>query len=183
VTLIADDADLIQSITEGDTESLSALYERYFDQVYDLAMRTVRNSEVAADIVQNTFLKAWEALGKGQTPVNFKAWLFTIARNLAIDEMRRKKHFAEPQQASTEADAEPDIFEQIDQDRFADPASAIEDKEMVSLVWQCAASLSPKDYSLLDLHLRQGLSADELLRACRCQREVCIRGSRVYAIH
>jgi hypothetical protein len=53
-------------------------------------------------------------------------------------------------------------FARIDSDRSTDPEAIIEDKEVVDLVWSSAAALSPREYSLLDLHLRRGLSTDDL---------------------
>jgi len=139
---------------------LSDLYERHFQSVYDFVLRTVRDPDAAADVVQNTFVKAWETLHRGATPDNIKAWLFTVARNAAIDDIRRRSHIARPRAA----DGEPDdpIYLEVDTDRLSDPEAVLEDRDMVGLVWQAAKALNPKDYSLLDLHLRQGLTPDEL---------------------
>ena len=141
-------------------EALSELYERHFQSVYDFVLRTVRDPDAAADVVQNTFVKAWETLRKGTAPDNVKAWLFTVARNAAIDDIRRRSHFVQ----SRAGDGGPDeaIYLEVDADRLSDPAAVLEDREMVDLVWQAAKALNPRDYSLLDLHLRQGLTPDEL---------------------
>jgi len=53
-------------------------------------------------------------------------------------------------------------FDVVDADRFSDPAEAAEVNAVASLVWQAAAGLDPKQLSLLDLHLRQGLDSGEI---------------------
>ena len=114
-----------------------------------------------ADLVQGTFIKAWENLQKRQVTGNVKAWLYTIARNKSIDELRRNKRLV----TGTDNEAENSAwspYTEIDASRPNDPQAAAEDKELVELVWNSAAALSPKEYSLLDLHLRKGLSADDL---------------------
>src|SRR5579864_972267 len=82
--------------TSSADAALAELYECHFQGVYDFVLRTVRDADTAADVVQNTFVKAWETLRKGTPPDNVKAWLFTVARNAAIDEVRRRSHIAQP---------------------------------------------------------------------------------------
>ena len=65
---------------------------------------------------------------------------------------------------SGEAEEDP-IYTIVDESRLADPSIAAHDQELVDLVWESAAALSPSEYTLLDLHLRQGLDADELSEA------------------
>jgi len=69
-----------------------------------------------------------------------------------------------PYRPTRAGDGGPDeaIYLEVDADRVSDPAAVLEDREMVDLVWQAAKALNPRDYSLLDLHLRQGLTPDEL---------------------
>lgn len=125
-------------------------------------MRTVRNSELASDAVQNTFTKAWESLQKGKPPTHAKAWLYAIARNSAVDEIRvRRRETAGESEGDGEED-ETSGFSVMDTDRYSNPEEAAQDKELVELVWSSAAALSTKDYTLLDLHVRRGLNADEL---------------------
>lgn len=146
----------------GDQDAFAALYDRYFQGVYDFAFRMVRDPDAAADIVQNTFTKSWETLRKGRVANNVKAWLYTVARNTAIDELRHRKRQVTADEAQEFEQARPSLFNQVDASRLSDPQAALQDQELVELVWSSAASLSPKEYSLLDLHLRKGFSADEL---------------------
>lgn len=161
VYLQQSDRQLAAQAGQGDREAFAALYKRYFQDVYDFAARVARDSDIAADVVQSTFVKAWRQLAERQTPDNIKAWLFTVARNAAIDELRYAKRLVSAGDDTGEPNQSYD-FTLVDSSKLANPQATLEDQELVDLVWQSAASLRPKEYSLLDLHVRQGLSAGEL---------------------
>lgn len=158
------DEQLAERAAAGDRRALAALYERYFQGIHDFIGRTTRSPDLAADVVQNTFIKAWDSLRKGKRVANVKAWLFTIARNSAIDELRRGERLV----ALDDRDGEDETawrFAEVDTTRLASPEEVVRDKELVELVWTSASALSSQEYSLLDLHVRQGLSPDELADA------------------
>jgi RNA polymerase sigma factor (sigma-70 family) len=155
------DRELIARAGQGDRAAFEALYERHFRGLYDFALRIVRDADLAADVVQSTFVKAWDAAQKQKGVENVKAWLYTVAHNLAIDELRLRKRFVGPREDEP-PDDEGFPFAIPDPSRLADPAAVVEDRELVALVWDSAAALNPQEYALLDLHLRRGLDADEL---------------------
>jgi RNA polymerase sigma factor (sigma-70 family) len=155
------DEDLALRASGGDKDAFGALYERHYRGVYDLVVRMVREHEQAVDIVQNSFLNAWTNLQKRTVTGNIKAWLYTIARNNAISELRRGKRTVSMGEEMPEGKYPP-AFARIDADRMSDPQSIVADGELVDLVWTSAAALSAREYSLLDLHVRRGLSADDL---------------------
>lgn len=152
------DQDLAHRAGTGDEEAFAALYERHSQRLHDFVLRITRDREAAADLVQAAFVKAWEKFRQGGAVENVKAWLYAVAYNGAIDELRRRKRLAP---VEGEEGALPP-FAEIDESRLSDPQAVVHDKELVELVWNSAAALSPQEYSLLDLHLRQGLTADEL---------------------
>jgi RNA polymerase sigma factor (sigma-70 family) len=139
----------------GDREAFGELYERHYAALYDFSLRMLRDREGAADVVQNTFTRAWPALHKGVRPANVRAWLFGIARNLSLDELRLRTR------VTTNDGLGLGLAELEDVDAF-DPSEVVETKELAELVWTSAADLKPEEYALLDLHVRRGLSADEL---------------------
>lgn len=157
------DADLVEAAQGGDREALAQLYERYFDAVYDFAARMVRNRDEAADIAQETFLKAMNALGGLKQGASFRSWLFSIARNTALNRLERRGR-TRPL-AVIDAEGEEFAFDVVDPSRFASPQEAAEAAAAAKLVWEAAAGLDPRQLSLLDLHLRQGLDAEEIAAA------------------
>src|SRR5215470_7640495 len=85
------DAALIQSTLRGETASYNVLVKRYQRQVYNLAYRMLGNAEDAGDLVQDTFLRAYGALASFRQDASFLTWLYKIASNLCIDQMRARK--------------------------------------------------------------------------------------------
>ena len=150
----SDDA-LAARAAEGDKDAFGELYERHHGELYDFAARMVRDRDTAADVVQNTFTRAWPALRAGTKPGNARAWLFGIARNLSLDELRLRRR------VTTNDGLGLGLAELEDVDAF-DPSEVVETKELAELVWTSAAELKPDDYALLDLYVRRGLNADEL---------------------
>jgi RNA polymerase sigma-70 factor (ECF subfamily) len=85
------DADLVRQTLCGNTAAYNALVQRYQRQVYNLAYRMLGNAEDAGDLVQETFLRAYGALASFRQDASFLTWLYKIASNLCIDQLRSRK--------------------------------------------------------------------------------------------
>jgi len=91
----AGDHELLQRMRQGDESALEALYARYGGLVYTLALRIVGDPELAREVLQDTFLRCWDA-GDAYDPARGRVpwWLMGIARNRAIDLLRSRPHQA-----------------------------------------------------------------------------------------
>jgi len=87
------DIELINKFISGDPASLECLINRYRKQVYTYILLLVKNTHLAEDIFQDTFIKVIKSLdgGKYQDNGKFLAWVLRIAHNLVIDHYRREK--------------------------------------------------------------------------------------------
>lgn len=85
------DAELVRQTLCGTTAAYNGLVLRYQRQVYNLAYRMLGNAEDAGDLVQETFLRAYSALGSFRQDASFLTWLYKIASNLCIDQLRSRK--------------------------------------------------------------------------------------------
>jgi RNA polymerase sigma-70 factor (ECF subfamily) len=75
----------------GDESALGELYDRYGSLVFSLALRMVGTTEAAEDVVQDAFYRVWrQAATYDASRGRFSTWLLNIARNLGIDELRRR---------------------------------------------------------------------------------------------
>ena len=157
----ASDEELAACAAEGDDSAFALLYERHMQGSYDLAVRMLHDREAAGDVVQSSFTAALQVLRRGKSLQNVRAWLYATVRNGAIDRLRQDRHGLR----GSYGDGIPAELITADEQPSSSPEAAAEQAELAELVWQAAASLSPKEYSLLDLHLRKGLSADELARS------------------
>lgn len=73
------------------SEDFITYYDEYSDAIFRFCITKIRNRDLALDIVQDTFIKAWEYVQAGNTVKNMRALLYRIARNLIIDSVRKKK--------------------------------------------------------------------------------------------
>ncbi|HZG67606.1 MAG TPA: sigma-70 family RNA polymerase sigma factor [Herpetosiphonaceae bacterium] len=87
----AEDERLIARVVEGDRGAFEMLYDRYASTVLGLALRMLGDREVAEDAVQEIFWRVWRRLGSFDRSRAFAPWLFGIAHNYCIDELRRRK--------------------------------------------------------------------------------------------
>lgn len=85
------DAELVRQTLCGNVAAYDALVQRYQRQVYNLAYRMLGNAEDAGDLVQETFLRAYGALASFRQDASFLTWLYKIASNLCIDQLRSRK--------------------------------------------------------------------------------------------
>jgi RNA polymerase sigma-70 factor, ECF subfamily len=79
----------IAQLRRGDLDALSSLLARYQNRLYRYLLRMVRQPAEAEDLFQQTWLRVAEKIHSYDQRRNFEAWLFTLARNLAIDHLRR----------------------------------------------------------------------------------------------
>jgi RNA polymerase sigma factor (sigma-70 family) len=157
------DAELVQLAAAGDDSGFAALYERYFDRVYDFARRMLRDADDAADVAQESFVKAMGALGRLKDPNSFKTWIFSIARNTALNRIEQSGRVVHDREDADEGESL--LYRQVDPNAFGDPESYAEAQESSALVWEAAAGLDPKQYAVLHMQLREGLDSAEIAEA------------------
>jgi RNA polymerase sigma-70 factor (ECF subfamily) len=87
----ASDEDLMRRTQRGDKQAFSLLYERYSASVLSYLYRMLGNVEDVESIGQEVFLRAFRFAPTYKYPQKLSTWLFTITRNLAINQSRRKK--------------------------------------------------------------------------------------------
>jgi RNA polymerase sigma-70 factor (ECF subfamily) len=127
------------------------LYLRYVEQVYRYLYARVGNVHDAEDLTAQTFLKAFESLHQLRQEGHFSSWLFTIARNKAMDHYRSGKHI-DP------IDAVADIG--VDHD----PLSAVIESERSAALARLVRALPEDEQELLRLRFLAAMSFKEIAR-------------------
>lgn len=79
----------VAQLRRGNLDALSQLIARYQNRLYRYLLRLVRNPAEAEDLFQQTWLRVAEKISSFDPRRNFDSWLFTVARNLALDHLRR----------------------------------------------------------------------------------------------
>jgi RNA polymerase sigma-70 factor (ECF subfamily) len=85
------DDSIINRILKGERNAYALLVDKYKDRVFSLVIGIVRNNEVAEEIAQDVFIKAYTSLKKFRRDAGFSTWLYRIAYNTAISETRKRK--------------------------------------------------------------------------------------------
>ena len=85
------DAELVAAILKGEQELFSDLVQRYQGRLVNYLYRLLRNASEAEDLAQEVFLKLYRALDRYDPSYKFSTWLFRVAQNAAIDQIRKRR--------------------------------------------------------------------------------------------
>ncbi|HZS15484.1 MAG TPA: sigma-70 family RNA polymerase sigma factor, partial [Candidatus Dormibacteraeota bacterium] len=132
------------------TVDVGTLYERHAPEIHDFLVRTVRDHATAEDLTQNTFIRLMERGDTVREVEKVRPWLFTVAHNLAVTHVTRRRP-TDPIEAAFEIAS----GEKGPEDEALAIAAA-------ALVWDAAASLEPRQYAVLDLSVRRGFNVAEI---------------------
>jgi len=172
------DEALMLDVAEGDELAFNALVERYERPLLNFIGRYVGEYHLARDLYQETFLRIYRAARTYNPARKFSTWLFQIAANLCIDELRRRK-VLRPLEADLQADlALEGLSEMVqthrlsrDKQRLAtveDPAQMVERKELTERVQAAIQALPSDDRLVLVLRHYQGFSYQEISEILQC---------------
>jgi RNA polymerase sigma-70 factor, ECF subfamily len=168
------DASLVRRVSEGSAEALASLYDRHAPTVYAAAVRVGRDRTIAAEVVQDTFLALWNRADLFD-PVrgSLRAWLLTIARNRAIDDIRASNRRGRPLPFSSfdrEGDDGLTTVEWLAASGRplalatpeTGPEMAASDMETRAVIADAVASLEPFERIVIQLAYGEGLSQNEI---------------------
>src|SRR4026209_808533 len=84
------DAALMLRVKRGDMRAFEELIEKYKQPVINIIYRTLRDLTEAEDLAQNVFVQVYKSADRYRASAKFSTWLFTITRNLCLNEIRRR---------------------------------------------------------------------------------------------
>jgi len=102
----APDEDLVAAVLAGDRDRFGDLVERYQGRLVNYLYRLLRNLDEAHELAQEVFLKVYQALDRYDPRYRFSTWLFRVAQNAAIDQIRRRRLKLVPIHRQEEGDEE-----------------------------------------------------------------------------
>ncbi len=157
------DAVLARLVLEGDQGAFELLVRRYSTSLFNFICRFLGDYDLACDVLQQVFLRFYTALPKLATGEPFKSWLFQVARNCCVDELRRRHryaiHFSQLETENTDG-------EMTGLNEIADPGPLPEDlmeqRDLQSLLQQSIDALPPKFRSVVLLRYTSQLSFSEI---------------------
>jgi len=162
------DAALMLRVKQGDMAAFTELVEKYKQPVVNLAYRTLRDATEAEDVAQNVFVQVHKSSARYQSTAKFSTWLFTIARNLCLNEIRRRSRHPAESLDATHPDQDDQPLQQVaDQKNFAAPESLLQ-AELAQKVDQALADLPESQRSAILLCREEELSYEEISEVLGC---------------
>ncbi len=147
-------AELIDRLQHRDPKALDELYRRYGRIVYSLILRVVRDTGIAEDLVQETFLRAWtRAWSLDPQKGSIGPWLLAVARHNALDYLRSGAA-RERIGPDLEEIENPAVYQEIEPELLR--------SENLGRIQAAIGKLSPQQREVLDLAYFEGLSQSEI---------------------
>ena len=156
------DSVLAQHYLAGDQQAFEVLVQRYSGPLFTFIRRFLGGDyDAACDILQQVLLQLYLSLPKLRTGEPLKAWLYQVARNRCLDELRRKRamHFSE-----LERDEEDQSLVETMQDRSPLPEEVVERREVQDTLLKAIRALPPKFRAVVLLRYATQLSYAEIGR-------------------
>lgn len=146
---------LVEACRRGDAEAFERLFDRYKDYVYSVAVHALGDDALAADVVQDVFLKLLTRLGQFRGEASFETWLYRVTVNAAVDARRAVRtdvSVDDPRTTVTLA-------------HHATPEDEASRNETATRVRRALATLAPKLQAPVILRYVLGLAYDEIAEA------------------
>lgn len=139
--------DCIARIAGGDKDALAQLYAQTRPAVYGFALSILKNPHDAEDVLHDAYLQVWNAAPQYRAHGKAMAWLLTIVRNLAMDQLRRQKR------------TEPLVWEDWQDQLAGTPAVSAEDRMALAAL---LTALEDQERQIVTLHALTGLKHREI---------------------
>jgi RNA polymerase sigma-70 factor (ECF subfamily) len=149
VASAAEDAALLGRVEQGDQQAMAVLFDRYSGMVYSVALRVLKDTGQAEDVMQDIFIQIWKRPGgfvSGRGSLG--AWLVVVARNRAIDSLRRRRPT--------------DSVEDVVLASSTDLAAEAERNTLMEKVRAYLSQLPPEQRKSVEMAYFEGLSHSEI---------------------
>ncbi len=158
----AQDRRILTDVLAGRTQAFGELMERYQDRLFAVAMRVIHQPEDAADVVQETFINAYQSLASFKGDSELYTWLYRIAFNTAISYKRRKRPTLSLDAHRNGDEVRDAIAEPADTSRDIRPGSALERTEDEQTLAEAMKKLSPEHRAILTYKDIDGLKYEDI---------------------
>lgn len=154
------DEFLLELVTQKEPGALEELYDRHAQTVYNLLVRIVHDAAIADELLQETFWQVWQKAGDFSGRGAVAAWVYRIARNKGLDQLRRQKARPQPVKTATQ-ESEDALWKQL-------PANQTPVEQMTEKRWeneylrQALAQIPAEQRLCLELVYFEGMSQRQI---------------------
>ena len=167
-TELEPDAALMLRVKRGDMRAFEQLVEKYKHPVINVIYRSLRDLTEAEDLAQNVFVQVFKSAHRYKATAKFSTWLFTIARNLCLNEIRRRsRHPAESLEASqTEYEDQP--VRQYEDIKTSSPTDNVLHGELEQKLQNALDELPENQRTAILLCRQEELSYEDIAKVLDC---------------
>jgi RNA polymerase sigma-70 factor (ECF subfamily) len=162
------DAVLMLRVKRGDRTAFTELVQKYQQPVMNFIYRTLRDETEAEDLAQNVFLQVYKSRARYRQTAKFSTWLFTIARNLCLNELRRRSRHPAESLEETHPDNEDQPRLQIEDHAALSPPEKLLQGELSRKIADAVAGLPENQRSAILLCRQEDLSYEEMAEILGC---------------
>lgn len=145
--------EIIRRAQAGDREAFSQIMLGQQHYVYSIAMSVLKNPEDAADLTQDSFIRLYRALPQYNGESRFTTWLYRLVVNLGRDELRRRgRQVQVVAPGANDEDEQDPMLTVADDDRWTDPARALDSQELRTQVRRALGTLEEHYRLVLTLY-------------------------------
>jgi RNA polymerase sigma-70 factor (ECF subfamily) len=165
--MIDHEKTLLEKARQGDAEAFEKLIEAYQKKVFNIALRMLGNYDDACDIAQEVFIRAFRSIKDFREQALFSTWIYKIATNACLDELRRRKNrvfISIDEEVKLE---EGDLKRQIEDDKPS-PDIEVEQNEMREEINKAISELSEEHRVVIVLRDIQGFTYEEIAKITKC---------------
>ena len=162
------DAALMLRVKQGDTQAFEELVEKYQQPVMNVVYRTLPDATEAEDLAQHVFLQVFKSAHRYEVSAKFSTWLFTIARNLCLNEIRRRSRHPADSLDETYAGDDGQPIRQPEDSRNFSPPEALLQGELEAKVEEALAALPEKQRTAILMCRGEEFSYDDIAEVLGC---------------
>jgi RNA polymerase sigma-70 factor (ECF subfamily) len=162
------DAALMLRVKQGDTAAFAELVDKYKRPVMNLVYRMIRDLTEAEDIAQNVFVQVYKSADRYRVASKFSTWLFTIARNLCLNEIRRRSRHPTESMDVTSPEPEERPAQQYEDKQNPLASEAALQSELAQKIEEAIAELPENQRLALLLCKQDELSYEEIAEILNC---------------
>jgi len=162
------DAALMLRVKQGDRAAFAMLVEKYQQPVLNFIHRTLRDETEAEDVAQNVFLQVYKSAPRYVKTAKFSTWLFTIARNLCLNEIRRRSRHPAESLDATRPDSEEQPIRQVEDRQTFTPPESLLQSELEQKIAEALAELPENQRTAVLLCRQEELSYEEIAEVLNC---------------
>ncbi|HVM48438.1 MAG TPA: sigma-70 family RNA polymerase sigma factor [Candidatus Acidoferrum sp.] len=162
------DAALMLRVRQGDTAAFAELVDKYKQPVMNVAYRMLRDATEAEDLAQNVFVQVHKSAERYRVSSKFSTWLFTIARNLCLNEIRRRARHPASSLDAPHPEQEDQPLHQFEDLKTASPPDSLLHGELDAKIGEALAGLPESQRLAIVLCRQDELSYEDIAKVLGC---------------